>query len=208
MNLLAVICSMALQQWGTKSCKASAGWHWKKTHLTHLATSFERLLMLKVQLGTLTLAAARHMSATIRPATWVSNMLVVAKLKTFSRATFENMTMETIGSLWHYNRHFIAFSPYVYWFWGHCAKALGHCQFCCLGKVLMTIQIILQSTLYTHFKFFVKHLSSQNWLTPLVTCMQGCTHFFCKVLCRMRIRFFSLLIPVLAKASSKSKLIA
>lgn len=40
-----------------------------------------------IQVWTLTLAAALHMSATIRPATRVSKMLVVAKLKTFSRAT-------------------------------------------------------------------------------------------------------------------------
>lgn len=37
-----------------------------------------------------TLAAALHMSATILPATRVSKMFVVAKLKTFSRATFKN----------------------------------------------------------------------------------------------------------------------
>ncbi len=38
----------------------------------------------------LTLAAALHMSATILPDTRVSKMLVVAKLKTFSRATCSN----------------------------------------------------------------------------------------------------------------------
>lgn len=38
----------------------------------------------------LTLEAALHMSATILPATRVSNMLVVEKLNTFSRATYQN----------------------------------------------------------------------------------------------------------------------
>lgn len=35
----------------------------------------------------LTFTAARHMSATIRPATLVSNIFEMAKLKTFSKAT-------------------------------------------------------------------------------------------------------------------------
>lgn len=42
--------------------------------------------------GLITLADALHMSATILPATRVSKMLVVAKLKTFSRATYRQIT--------------------------------------------------------------------------------------------------------------------
>lgn len=41
-NLLAAICSMALQQWGTKSFKASAGWHWKENdHLTRFRDDYK-----------------------------------------------------------------------------------------------------------------------------------------------------------------------
>lgn len=36
----------------------------------------------------LTFTAARHISATIRPATLVSNIFETAKLKTFSKATY------------------------------------------------------------------------------------------------------------------------
>lgn len=94
-RLLAAICSMALQQWGTKSFKASAGWHWKENdHLTRFRVTIS-CGFLWVELRTLTLAAARHMSATIRPATWVSNMFVVAKLKTFSIATCKNINLQS-----------------------------------------------------------------------------------------------------------------
>ncbi len=44
------------------------------------------------QRESITLAAALHMSATILPATRVSKMLVVAKLKTFLRATYRQIT--------------------------------------------------------------------------------------------------------------------
>ncbi len=52
-------------------------------------------LSMSAQVGqreSITLAAALHMSATILPATRVSKMLVVAKLKTFLRATYRQIT--------------------------------------------------------------------------------------------------------------------
>lgn len=49
-------------------------------------------LKAKMKERTLTLAVARHMSATILPDTRVSKMFVVAKLKTFSKATCWNKT--------------------------------------------------------------------------------------------------------------------
>lgn len=51
------------------------------------------------------------MSATIRPATWVSNMFVVAKLKTFSMATCKNINMDHGGTMTKFD--FFAFSVQI-----------------------------------------------------------------------------------------------
>lgn len=178
-HLLTAIWFMALQQCGTKILSDSAGWHWKQKHSGNLDNKIVNdWNNEEFDWTRLTFEAALHMSATILPATRVSKMLVVAKLNTFTKATYwNNVTNFHTYTEIHINERWKSGKTQVHEGWVLTLKmSKEHCV-----RIVLKVEDRPSSTRLSKWVIFSVSVSSR-------VCSRVLLSMRAKHLCRLKIK--------------------